>query len=186
MGDLNRRGEPGLPRRALLREGAAALVGFGLRRRAHAAAASVRELRFYQTHTGEHTRVAYFENGAYQSEALAAIDRALCDHRNGEVHPIDRRLLDLLYALAARLETREPFHVISAYRSAATNAMLARQSRGVSPRSLHLRGEAIDVRVPDRSLDELRRAARSLRAGGVGSYPGPNFVHVDVGRVRFW
>jgi uncharacterized protein YcbK (DUF882 family) len=45
---------------------------------------------------------------------------------------------------------------------------------------------AIDVRVPDRPLTALRDAALGLRLGGVGYYPASGFVHVDVGRVRFW
>ena len=187
MGDLSRPAAHSLGRRALLRAGAAALFGLALPRRTRAKLSGARELSFYQTHSGESTRALYFANGEYQSSGLAEIDRALRDHRNGELHPIDRRLLDLLFALAAALETREPFHVISGYRSAATNAMLAAQSPGgVSTRSLHLRGQAIDLRLPGRPLAALQRSALALRGGGVGYYPGPNFVHVDVGRVRRW
>jgi uncharacterized protein YcbK (DUF882 family) len=32
----------------------------------------------------------------------------------------------------------------------------------------------------------VRAAALALRLGGVGYYPTSDFVHVDVGRVRFW
>ena len=49
-----------------------------------------------------------------------------------------------------------------------------------------MRAMAIDVRVPDRPLTALRDAALALRLGGVGYYAASNFVHVDVGRVRFW
>ncbi len=187
MANLTRFEGRGIGRRSLLRAGAAGLLGLALPRRARAARGAERALHFYQTHTGESTRATYFAGGEYLPEGLARIDRALRDHRSGEVHPIDPRLLELLYDLAAALDTREPIHVISGYRSAATNAMLAALSPGgVSPRSLHLQGQAIDLRIPGRSLAALRRAALALRAGGVGSYPGPDFVHVDVGRVRAW
>ena len=76
--------------------------------------------------------------------------------------------------------------MISGYRSPVTNAMLARESRGVSRVSLHMKGMAIDVRIPDRPLLALRDAALGLRLGGVGYYPASDFVHVDVGRVRWW
>jgi uncharacterized protein YcbK (DUF882 family) len=76
--------------------------------------------------------------------------------------------------------------VISGYRSPATNAMLARESRSVSRTSLHMRAMAIDVRLPDRPLTALRDAALGLKLGGVGLYPASDFVHVDVGRIRFW
>jgi uncharacterized protein YcbK (DUF882 family) len=45
---------------------------------------------------------------------------------------------------------------------------------------------AIDVRVPGRPLRAVRDTALGLRAGGVGYYPDSDFVHVDVGRVRYW
>lgn len=32
----------------------------------------------------------------------------------------------------------------------------------------------------------VRDAALELRRGGVGYYPGSDFVHVDTGRVRSW
>jgi len=79
--------------------------------------------------------------------------------------------------------------VISGYRSASTNALLrdrAGKSTGVASRSLHMMGQAIDIRVPGVKLDQLRNAAKSLKIGGVGYYPASNFVHVDVGRVRYW
>jgi uncharacterized protein YcbK (DUF882 family) len=102
------------------------------------------------------------------------------------VHAIDQRLLDLLVTLSGRLGTREPFEVISGYRSPATNAMLAATTGGVAAASLHMAGMAVDIRVPGRPLARVRDAARSLEGGGVGYYPASDFVHVDVGRVRAW
>jgi uncharacterized protein YcbK (DUF882 family) len=95
-------------------------------------------------------------------------------------------LLDLLVAISAKLETHEPFHVISGYRSFSTNAALYRSNSGVARHSLHVDGKAVDIRVPGRDLPLLRRVALVLRGGGVGYYPQSDFVHVDVGRVRTW
>jgi uncharacterized protein YcbK (DUF882 family) len=106
-----------------------------------------------------------------------------------EVKPIDPKLLDLLHELGGTLETDQPFHIISGYRSAKTNTLLRERggaSTGVATQSLHMLGQAIDIRVPGVKLDQLRGAARSLKIGGVGFYPALNFVHVDVGRVRTW
>jgi uncharacterized protein YcbK (DUF882 family) len=64
--------------------------------------------------------------------------------------------------------------------------MLVRATRGVVRDSLHTEAMAIDIRVPGRSLRDVQRAAMSLEAGGVGYYPRSGFVHVDVGRVRYW
>ncbi len=178
-------------RRTLLRLGAVgALGGLCLPVRALACGLAAeppeRSLAFYQTHTGEHVSTLYWAEGRYLPQGLSEIDRVLRDHRTGEVTEIDRGLLDLLHRLAAVLETSEPFHVISGYRSTRTNTRLAAQGRGVAPRSLHLSGQAIDLRVPHRELRQVREHALRLRGGGVGYYPSSDFVHVDVGRVRWW
>ncbi len=110
----------------------------------------------------------------------------LRDHRTGDRFTIDPELFDLLHLLQRRLGTRQEFHVISAYRSPASNEMLAARSNGVAKASLHTIGKAIDVRLPGRRLFDLRAAALSMQMGGVGYYPGSDFVHLDTGRVRFW
>lgn len=151
-----------------------------------APAAATRALRFAHLHTGERLAVEYFTGGTYLPDALGAINHLLRDFRTGEEHAIDPRLLDLLHRLTAETGTRKPFEVISGYRSPATNARLRSHSEGVASRSLHLVGQAIDIRLADLRLPALRDAARGLRAGGVGYYPASNFVHVDTGRVRTW
>jgi uncharacterized protein YcbK (DUF882 family) len=148
--------------------------------------APARALSFYNLHTGESLEVVYWSNGRYRPDALADINHILRDHRSGEIHAIDLNLLDLLHSLSQKLETRRPFQVISGYRSQATNAMLQAQGRGVASGSLHVEGKAIDIRHPEVDLGDLRRSARDLCAGGVGYYPASDFVHVDVGRVRYW
>ena len=85
-----------------------------------------------------------------------------------------------------QLHYRKPMHILSGYRSPATHAMLRRHNRGVAKDSYHLYGKAADIRMPGRSSSEIRRAAMSLQAGGVGYYPRSRFVHVDTGPVRTW
>ncbi len=145
-----------------------------------------RSLDLGHLHTGEKLDIVYWADGRYQPGALRRINWLLRDFRTDEVHPIDPRLLDLVAALHQHLQMREPFLVVSAYRSPATNAMLASMSEGVATNSLHMQGRAIDIRIPGRSLKAARRAAIALRGGGVGSYPHSNFIHVDVGAVRRW
>jgi uncharacterized protein YcbK (DUF882 family) len=150
------------------------------------ASADSRDLAFYHTHTGKSLHVTYQKDGAYQKEALVEIEEFLKDFRNGERHPIDPTLLDILYEIKTQTGTQAPFEVISAYRSPATNEMLRTNSSGVAEKSMHLEGQAIDVRLRDVDLDRLRAVALRLERGGVGFYPGSNFVHVDTGRVRRW
>lgn len=149
------------------------------------AAAPERSLSFYNLHTAEKLRVVYWADGGYVPEALVAIDRHLRDYRTGDIHAIDRRLLDLLHELHAKLETTESIQIISGYRSPATNAMLRSHSDGVAQHSLHMEGMASDISIQGRSLEQIRKVALAMKAGGVGYYPS-QFVHVDVGRVRTW
>lgn len=145
-----------------------------------------RDLSFYNTHTGEAATVEYCRSGCIVTPSLEKIKYILRDHRTGETKDIDVRLLDLLNALSRKTSTDVPFHVISGYRSPRTNAALRAASGGVAENSLHLLGQAIDIRLPGLKLRDLYKAAVDLRAGGVGIYPVSDFIHVDVGRVRTW
>src|SRR5262245_59727120 len=177
--------EPGQPlrldRRRFLSLGGVAAAGLLIPGRAFAAAAArpaapaERVLSFFHTHTGERLKTAYCCGGVYQPEALAEVNHFLRDFRVNEERPIEPKLLDLLHELGGTLQTDSTFHVISGYRSAATNAMLRERggaTSGVAPHSLHMVGQAIDIRVPGIKLDRLRDAATSLKIGGCGYYPG--------------
>ena len=166
---------------------AAVFAGFpGRGAWAHAGLSATRDLAFRSLHTGEELQATYVEGGRVVSTALERISYILRDWRTDEVFPMDLRLLDLLAGLRGRLRTEAPFEVISAYRSAKTNAELAAKSGGVAKGSMHMRGMAIDIRVPGRRLESLHREALALQAGGVGLYSGSGFIHVDTGRVRTW
>jgi uncharacterized protein YcbK (DUF882 family) len=177
--------ESGASRRRAVRLGLVGLGGLLVPAR-RAAAADARSLALRSLHTGEFVRATYWATGRYVRDGLMEIDRLLRDHRSNAVHPIDRRLLDVLGALRDGLETREAFEIISGYRSPATNARLVATTIGVASTSLHVAGMAVDLRVPGRPLTAVRDVAKALGAGGVGYYPDSNFVHVDVGRVRYW
>ena len=175
-----------IARRRLLTTGLGVAAGFVGGPAALALAAPARRAVFNNLHTGETLDVAYYENGAYVPEALAAVNHVLRDFRNGEVHAIEPKLLDLLTALSATLRASSAYGVISGYRSPQTNAMLHEQSGQVASGSLHMLGQAIDIRVPGVSSADVRTAALGLAIGGVGYYPTSDFVHVDIGRVRRW
>ena len=145
-----------------------------------------RARRFYHTHTSEKLDVVYAQNGAYIAVALDQVNQLLRDFRSGDVHPIDPRLLDILADVQERTGGSGRFEVISAFRSPATNDMLRHHSSGVAQHSLHLRGQAIDVRLSGTDTRNLRRAAVAMARGGVGYYPASDFVHLDTGRVRTW
>lgn len=148
--------------------------------------ANTRTLSFHSLHTGESLTSVYWQNGDYVQAELKAINHILRDHRVNETHAIDPKLLDILYQLQQLLKTDQPFHIISGYRSPATNAKLRASGRGVAKNSMHTRGRAIDIRIPGVKTADLRKAALSLKLGGVGYYAKSAFVHVDTGRVRTW
>jgi uncharacterized protein YcbK (DUF882 family) len=145
-----------------------------------------RRLAFYHTHTGKRLDVVYKRNGEFVPEALSVINTFLSDFRTGDVAEMDPHLLDLIYDLRDALGSEGTYEVISAYRSPATNDMLRQRSGGVAKNSQHLLGKAIDVRLSDVDLTELRDTAIAMQRGGVGYYASPNFVHIDTGRVRRW
>ena len=146
----------------------------------------VRRLSLLNLHTDERCSVVYREGGECVPDALVEVNRVLRDFRTGEIHPIDTGLLDLLADLSTQMDATGPFHVISGYRSPATNSMLNGKSSGVATRSLHMQGKAIDIRLPGRRLADVRDTALGMSRGGVGYYASSDFVHVDVGRVRRW
>ncbi|WP_207482079.1 YcbK family protein [Arenibaculum pallidiluteum] len=136
--------------------------------------------------TGETLRETYFADGAYLPEALARIDWFMRDWHLDAATRIEPALLDLLHRLTRRFGTKGRVEVMSAYRTAETNARLREEGYRPASGSLHLVGRAIDLRVPGVPLAVVRRAALSLHSGGVGFYPRRNFVHLDTGEVRHW
>jgi uncharacterized protein YcbK (DUF882 family) len=147
---------------------------------------SARDLSMVHTHTRERIALVYAVEQSYVPDALATLNRFLRDHYSGDIGRIDPRLFDLLHQVRALVGGTQPFEVISGYRNPATNETLrTTRAGGVARHSLHMEGRAIDVRLPGVPLADVRDAAVSLKAGGVGYYAG-QFVHVDTGRVRRW
>ncbi len=145
-----------------------------------------RRLLLHNTHTGETGHCIFAGRGGYLADGLARANRLLRDHRTGDVHAIDPRLLDLLHDLADQLSVEPEYEIISGYRSPASNALLRKKGGGVARRSYHMQGKAVDVRLRGVELTRLHRAALAQKRGGVGLYSGSGFVHVDTGPVRTW
>lgn len=175
-------------RRMFLKHSAMLVGAFGAPALARAALVRPHEksLKLFNTHTGETFNSVFWADGQFLPDALRDINRLLRDHRSDQVMPMDPKLLTLLEMVSAQVGPRNTLHVISGYRSPATNQLLADRSDGVARHSLHLEGKAIDIRVPNCDLTAVRKIAMGLRGGGVGFYPDSQFVHIDTGRVRSW
>jgi uncharacterized protein YcbK (DUF882 family) len=179
----------GIARRRFLQR-SAGLAAAGLLPTAPTVKANVpgaRGLSLVHTHTNERIELVYAVADDYVPDALGSLNRFLRDHYSGDIGRIDPRLFDLLHQVQQLVGGTRPFEVISGYRCPTTNMTLRQKGGGgVARNSLHMEGRAIDVRLPGVMLADLRDAAVSLRAGGVGFYPGQRFVHIDTGRVRRW
>jgi len=153
----------------------------------HASAgAGPRTLSFRNLHTLEELTVTYWRDGAYDPAALNEINYVLRDFRTGDIHPIDRGVLNILNLVRKRVGTSEPVNIVSGYRSPKTNASLRRSGDGVAQRSYHLKGMAVDLRLPGISTYGIARTARGMGMGGVGYYSSSDFVHLDAGPYRTW
>ena len=149
-------------------------------------AGDIRSLKMRCTVTGESINTIYWIEGEYIQEVLNEINYFMRDWRTNKSFGMKVRNLDILSATHQLLETSEPFNLTSGYRTRATNEMLRRRARNVSRNSLHITGEAADIRLEGRSVRKIASAATHCKGGGVGQYRRSNFVHLDCGRVRYW
>jgi uncharacterized protein YcbK (DUF882 family) len=152
------------------------------------ARANERSLSIYNIHTKETVTAVFKRNGRFVESGMAELSHAMRDHRRNETIRMDPELIDLVWQLHSELGSREPVHLVSGYRSPATNAMLRRTSGGQASRSRHMVGKAADLHFPDVPVKKLRYSALVQEKGGVGYYPNSAlpFVHVDTDRVRSW
>ncbi|MGE7367681.1 DUF882 domain-containing protein [Neorhizobium sp. NPDC001467] len=152
------------------------------------AAAETRSLKLYYTHTREKAEIVFKRNGRFDPKGLAQLNQFLRDWRRNEPTKMDPRLFDLVWEVYRRVGAQDYIHIVSAYRSPATNGMLRSRTKGVAKNSQHTQGKAMDFFIPGVKLATLRSTAMQLQVGGVGFYPtsGSPFVHLDVGGVRAW
>ncbi|AJE47356.1 hypothetical protein P73_2641 [Celeribacter indicus] len=140
----------------------------------------------YSGRTGESIDTIYWIEGEYIPDALKEITYFMRDWRNAKLMGIDARTVDIMAASHSLMDVTEPYMLLSGYRSPETNAMLRSRSGGVAKNSLHLKGQAADLRLKSRSVKQMAAAAQACSAGGVGTYYGSGFVHMDCGPVRTW
>ena len=146
----------------------------------------IRRIRMQSGRTGERIDMIYWIEGEYIKDAVREVNHFMRDWRTNDVKNMDLRTVDIMAAAHNMLDTTEPYMLLSGYRSPKTNAMLRARGSGVAKRSLHLKGQAADLRLKSRSVSQLARAAAACKAGGVGRYSSSDFVHMDCGPVRSW
>lgn len=142
-------------------------------------------LAIENAHTGERAAVAYRRaDGTYDAEALARLAHVFRS-ADGRERPIALRLVEVLAWIQAHTGER-PLVLMSGYRSPEYNAGLRARGRQAASGSLHTEGLAADLAFPRRALRPLWLRVRALGCCGAGYYAQEGFLHVDVGRPRFW
>ena len=144
----------------------------------------LRRLSLANAHTGEKFDGPYRDDLGPIALAMDELSFFLRDHHSGERIAIDVGVVDFLAAVMDAVGATRAT-ILSAYRTRATNAMLARTTFGVADNSQHIYGRALDIRLDTRTEDAMR-AARGMQRGGVGWYPHSSFIHLDSGPVRNW
>jgi len=190
LGQMTKQSSTGMTRRALLGAFAATTVAaaptFSNAAGFLRGGGDIRRISMYSGRTGESVDTIYWIEGDYIKEALKEINHFMRDWRIDSSIAMDTRTIDIMAAAHSLMDVNEPYMLLSGYRSPQTNAMLRSRSRGVAKNSLHMKGQAADLRLKNRSVSQMFRAATAVRAGGVGKYSGSNFVHMDCGVVRTW
>src|SRR5262245_21619139 len=145
---------------------------------------ALRRLRLVNAHTGETFEGSYRNDKGPIDRVMDELCVFLRDHHSGERTQIDVGVIDFLADLLDAVgENRAT--ILSAYRTAETNAMLARTTFGVAEHSQHIVGRALDIRLESKLSDAMNKA-RAMQRGGVGWYPHSDFIHIDSGPVRNW
>src|SRR5271169_711635 len=163
---------------------AAGLAAWPFAARAVSRPPKLRRLRLANANTGETFEGTYRNDDGPIDRVIEELCVFLRDHHSGEQTQMDVGVIDFLADVLDSIgETSAT--ILSAYRTAETNAMLARTTFGVAEHSQHILGRALDLRF-DSKLSAAMNAARAMQRGGVGWYPHSGFIHIDTGPVRNW
>jgi uncharacterized protein YcbK (DUF882 family) len=180
---------PNLTRRSFLLQTTQIVLGLGVVSVPSigcAKALDKRALSFIHTRTQQELTLTYASGKTYDRNALAQINQFLRDYQTGQVHVIDPKLLDILWAVQQELGRKGVYEVISGYRSPRTNKGMRRTDHSVASHSLHMKGQAIDIQFSGAGIAQIHQCAMAMQTGGVGYYPQAGFVHLDSGAFRTW
>ena len=143
-------------------------------------------LAIANAHTDERATVRYRRaDGTYDPAGLARLRHLFRARTDSEEGAISLRLIEVLGYLQRTTGTR-PLVLLSGYRSPDFNQDLRKTGGKAASASLHTEGLAADIAFPRPALRGLWLKVRALDCCGAGYYAKEGFLHVDVGRPRFW
>ena len=143
-----------------------------------------RRLSLVRADNGERFDGPFRDESGHDPVALGEFAHFMRDRHVARMAPVDPMLLDFLADVLASAGATEAV-LLSGYRSRETEARIAATRFAALERSPHVQGRAIDFTLA-RRMHEAVDAARAMRRGGVGWYPGDRFVHIDTGAPRWW
>ncbi len=144
------------------------------------------KLSLFNIHTNELLNISYLNKaGQVDQAAISSISYLLRCPDTNEVHAIDPKLILMLDRVQDYFGKDKTVDIVCGYRSPYYNQLLRSRSEGVARFSYHMKGEAVDIDIPNTSLSEMYHYAWALHQGGVGFYPD-KFIHIDIGPVRWW
>ena len=142
-------------------------------------------LALRNAHTGDQASVVYRRaDGTYDPDAVAKV-RHVMRSRDGAEGEVSLRLIEVLAYVYDR-HGKTPLVIQSGYRSPDYNEAIRTRGARAAGGSLHTEGLAADVAFPAKDLRPLWMTIRSLDCCGAGYYRAEGFLHIDVGRPRFW
>jgi uncharacterized protein YcbK (DUF882 family) len=118
---------------------------------------------------GEEAKVhIYKPDGSFDDDALAKLDELFRCARTGAVRAVRPELYEHLSRFYDHFGGK-PVVLVSGFRFAERDS------------SRHFHASAMDIRIPGVSINEMKKYAESLDAGGmgIGLYPTSGFIHVD-------
>jgi len=143
-------------------------------------------LALLNAHTHERADVRYRRaDGTYDDAAIARIRRAFRSEGDTSDGKASLRLIEVLSYLQ-KTSGVKPLTLMSGYRSPDYNEGLRAQGVKAAGGSLHTEGLAADVAFPRKALRPLWMKVRAMECCGAGYYAKDGFLHIDVGRPRFW
>ena len=142
-------------------------------------------LALVSVHSGAKANVTYRRSdGTYDPVALAQIQHVMRSRDGGEGE-MSLRLVEFLGHVYAE-RGHQALRIQSGYRSPDYNESIRARGAKAAGGSLHTEGLAADVAFPPKELKPLWLQIRKLECCGAGYYQKNGFLHLDVGRPRFW
>jgi len=141
------------------------------------------KIKIKRKDTGEQYFLVYRnDDGSYNLEEIEKMKYIMRCSLDGTERKIPIRLVEILDAIQDKFGKNKEIILLSGYRSKPLNEI----TPGAAKNSLHLLGWAADIRIPGVSSKKIAVLARKLNIGGVGYYPRYGYVHIDIGKPRYW